>query len=149
LIKQLSSNFEEEKEEEMVMKTAGTIAQYLLGLVFLVFGLNGFLHFIPMATPPGLAGQFFGVLFLSHYLVFVFLLQVIPAALLLLNRFVPLALTLLGPVVVNILLFHSLMEPSGLPLALLVTILWAVTAWSVRGAFAGLFVVKHQQLAAH
>jgi putative oxidoreductase len=90
------------------MKRAATLARWLLGLVFLAFGLNGFLHFIPMPPPPGVAGQFLGALFVSHYLVVVFLLQLIPAALLLLNRFVPLALTLLGPVIVNIVLFHGL-----------------------------------------
>src|ERR1700751_3449461 len=99
------------------MKIAVLIARILLGLLFLVFGLNGFLHFIPMPPPTGLAGQFMGALFVSHFLVVLFLLQLIPAILLLLNRFVPLALVLLGPVVVNIVLFHAFMAPSGLPLA--------------------------------
>lgn len=121
------------------MKITATIARWLLGLVFLVFGLNGFLHFIPMPPPPGAAGQFLGALFVSHYLVVVFLLQLIPGALLLLNRFVPLALTLLGPVIVNILLFHLLLAPGGLPLALLVTALWLLVFLSVRSAFASLF----------
>lgn len=121
------------------MKIIATLARWLLGLVFLVFGLNGFLHFIPMPPPPGVAGQYLGALFISHYLLVVFLLQLISAALLLLNRFVPLALTLLGPVIVNILLFHWLMAPGGLPLALLATALWLVVFLSVRPAFAGLF----------
>ena len=99
------------------MKIVTVIARLLLGVIFLVFGLNGFLHFIPMPPPAGLAGQFLGALFVSHYLVFVFLLQVIPGVLLLINRYVPLALTLLGPIIVNIVLFHALMAPSGLPLA--------------------------------
>lgn len=121
------------------MKIAALIARYLLGLIFFVFGLNGFLHFIPMGAPPaGPAGQFMGALFVSHYLIVVFLLQLIPAVLLLINRYVPLALTLLAPVIVNIFLFHALMEPSGLPLALLVIILWILVAFSVRSAFAGL-----------
>jgi putative oxidoreductase len=122
------------------MKIAITIARVLLGLVFLIFGLNGFLHFIPMPPPTGLAGQYFGVLFVSHYLVLVFLLQVIGGALLLANRFVPLALALLAPVLVNILLFHVLMEPGGLPLALVVTVLWLIVFYGVHDAFAGLFV---------
>jgi putative oxidoreductase len=121
------------------MKTALTIARVLLGLVFLIFGLNGFLHFIPMPPPTGLAGQYFGVLSTSHYLVPVFLFQVIGGALLLANRFVPLALALLAPVLVNILLFHVLMEPGGLPLALFVTVLWVIVFYGVRDAFAGLF----------
>ena len=121
------------------MKIASLIARILLGIIFLVFGLNGFLHFIPMPPPSGVAGQFLGSLFVSHYLVVIFLLQVIPAILLLANRYVPLALTLLGPIVVNILLFHALMEPGGLPLAFVVAMLWCITAYSVRPAFAGIF----------
>ena len=126
------------------MKIATLIARNLLGLLFLVFGLNGFLHFIPMLPPPGLAGQYFTVLFVSHYMVLPFLLQVIGGALLLANRFVPLALILLGPVLVNILLFHSLMAPAGLPLALLATALWGIVFYGVRRAFAGVFVQRMQ-----
>lgn len=121
------------------MKIAFTIARLLLGIVFFVFGLNGFLHFIPMPPPEGIAGQFFGVLFASHYLVVVFLLQLIPAILLLIGRYVALALTLLGPIIANILLFHILMAPSGLPLAVIVSALWAAAAYQYRSAFRGLF----------
>src|SRR6476661_6183494 len=117
------------------MKIIAVIARFLLGLIFLVFGLNGFLHFIPASPPPsGTAGQFVGALFISNYLVVVFLLQIIPAVLLLINRYVPLALTLLAPIIANILLFHVLMAPSGLGLALLVTVLWIVVFASVRSA---------------
>ena len=124
------------------MKIATLIARILLGLLFLVFGLNGFLHFIPMAPPAGLAGQYMGALFLSHYLVAVFLLQTIGGALLLANRFVPLALVLLGPVLVNILLFHALMAPEGLPMALFVTVLWAILFYAVRRAFVGVLLER-------
>jgi hypothetical protein len=124
------------------MKIIGHIARVLLGLVFLTFGLNGFLHFIPMPPPSGLAGQYMGALFVSHYLVAVFLLQAIGGALLLANRFVALALVLLGPVVVNILLFHSLMAPDGLPLALVVLALWLTVFAGVRRAFAGIFSAR-------
>jgi uncharacterized membrane protein YphA (DoxX/SURF4 family) len=92
------------------MKIAALIARNLLGLMFVVFGLNGFLHFIPQPPPPaGLASQFLGALGASHYMVPVFALQLVGGALLLANRFVPLALVLLGPVIANILLFHVLM----------------------------------------
>ena len=121
------------------MKITSTIARNLLGLIFLVFGLNGFFHFLPMPLPGGVAGQFFGALFVSHYLVPIFLLQVIPAVLLLANRYVPLGLTLLAPVIVNIVLYHALMEPSGLPLASVVVVLWILTFVSVRSAFTGIF----------
>jgi uncharacterized membrane protein YphA (DoxX/SURF4 family) len=126
------------------MKIATLIARTLLGLLFLVFGLNGFLHFIPMPPPPGLAGQFMGALFVSHYLIFIFSLQVIGGALLLTNRFVPLALILLGPILVNILLFHSLMAPEGLPVALFTTALWAIVLYAARRAFAGVFIQRVQ-----
>jgi len=124
------------------MKIASTIARYLLGLIFLTFGLNGFLHFIPMPPPTGVAGQFFGALFVSRFYVVIFVLQIVPAVLLLANRYVPLALTILGPVIVNILCFHIFMAPEGLPLALVVTALWFLTASSVRTAFAGILQVK-------
>jgi len=121
------------------MKTASTIARYLAGVIFLVFSLNGFLHFIPLPPPSGVAGQFMGALFVSHYLTLIFALQVIGAVLLLANRYVPLALAILAPVIVNILSFHALMAPSGLPLALFVTVLWALVFVHVRSAFTGLF----------
>jgi putative oxidoreductase len=120
------------------MKITAVIARFLLGLIFLVFGLNGFLRFIPMPPPSGIAGQFMGALFVSNYLVVVFLLQIIAAVLLLIDRYVPLALTLLAPIIVNILLFHILMAPSGLALAIVVTVLWIATFLSVRSAFGGL-----------
>lgn len=124
------------------MKIAALIARYLLGLIFLIFGANGFLHFIPMPPPPGLAGQYMGALFLSHFLIVVFLLELIPAVLLLAGRYVPLALVLLGPVIVNIFLFHAFFAPSGLPLALIVVVLWLlVFAWH-RSAFSGIFQAK-------
>ena len=124
------------------MRIAGLIARYLLGLIFVVFGANGFLHFIPMPPPPGVAGQFMGALFVSHVLVVIFLLELIGGILLLVGRYVPLALVLLGPVIVNIVLFHAFMAPSGLPLATVVVILWLLTAWTVRSAFEGILRAK-------
>jgi len=118
------------------VKIVSTIARYLLGVIFLTFGLNGFLHFIPMPPPTGIAGQFLGAIFVSRLYVVLFLLQIVPALLLLANRYVPLALTILGAIVFNILCIHIFMAPAGLPLALLVTILWFLTAWSVRSSFA-------------
>ena len=121
------------------MKIISVIARFLLGLIFLVFGLNGFLHFIPMPPPTGVAGQFFGALFVSHFLTVIFAIQLIGAVLLLINRYVPLALTLLAPIIVNILLVHILMAPDGLPLALVVTVLWVLVFMNVRSAFSGLW----------
>ena len=121
------------------MKTASAIARYLAGVIFLVMGLNGFLHFIPFPPPPGIAGQFMGALYVSHYLWVIFAFQVIAGVLLLVNRYVPLAVALLAPVIVNILTFHTLMAPSGLPLALFVAVLWLLIFVDVRPAFSRLF----------
>jgi hypothetical protein len=111
----------------------------LLGLVFLVFGLNGFLHFIPQGPiPAGPASQFLGTLSATNYMVPVFAIEIISAVLFLAGRYVPLALTLIAPVIVNILLFHALMMPSTVPPAILVTVLWLLVFVSVRSAFAGI-----------
>ena len=126
------------------MRTASTIARYLAGVIFLVFGLNGFLNFIPLPPPGGMAGQFMGALYASHYLWVIFAFQLVAGVLLLVNRYVPFALAMLAPVIVNILTFHVLMAPSGLPLALFVAILWAVIFLDVRSAFAALFQPRLQ-----
>ena len=127
------------------MKILATIARYLLALIFLVFGLNGFLHFIPQPPPPSeLAQQYFTVMFTSHYLVFVFGLQLIAGVLFLFRRTVPLALTIIAPVIVNILLFHALMDPSGIVPGLVVTALWFIVYWQFRAAFYGIFFTETQ-----
>jgi len=125
------------------MKIAALIARILLGLVFFVFGLNGFLNFIPTGPlPSGLAGQFVTVLFQSHYVLFVSAIQLAGGVLLLVNRFVPLALVLLGPVIVNILLFHLLLYRTGLLMAIIVAILWGILAFRHRQYFSGIFVQR-------
>ena len=120
------------------MKTLTIIVRSLLGLIFVVFGLNAFLHFIPLPPPQGLAGDFMKALFVSHYFYVVAILQIAGGALCLLGRFVPLGLTLLGPVSVNILLFHIFLEPSGLPLAVVVSVLALFLLWAYRQSFGGL-----------
>ena len=120
------------------MKILTILARSLLGLLFVVFGLNAFLHFIPMTPPQGMAGDFVKALSASHYFYSVAVLQIVGGALCLLGRFVPLGLTLLGPVIVNILLFHIFLEPSGLPLALVVSALELFLLWAYRSAFVGL-----------
>src|SRR5438105_2388324 len=125
------------EKENPVMRTTSVIARYLAGLIFLVMGLNGFLNFIPFPPPGGIAAQFMGALYVSHYLWVIFAFQVIAGVLLLLNRYVPLAVAMLAPVIVNILTFHALMAPSGLPMALFVAVLWAVIFIHVPLAFPG------------
>lgn len=124
------------------MKALVTTSRILLGLMFVVFGLNGFLNFIPMPPPSGAAGQFFGAMFATHYIVPVFLLEVIAGALLLANRFVPLALAILAPLLVNIALFHAFMAPQGFGGAIMGIALWGVLFHRERASFAGLFSPK-------
>jgi putative oxidoreductase len=124
------------------MKIAVLVARILLGLMFFVFGLNGFLNFLHMPMPTGVAGQYMGALFVSHYLTVVLLVEVVGGVLLLSGQFVALALVLLGPVIFNILLFHSTMAPSGLPPALFAAVLWFVIFAGHRQAFAGIFSQK-------
>ena len=126
------------------MKIASIIARYLAGVIFLVMGLNGFLNFIQFPPPAGIAAQFMGALYVSHYLWVIFAFQVIAGVLLLVNRFVPLAVAILAPVLVNILTFHMLMAPSGLPMALVVAVLWVLIFIEVRPAFSGLFQSRWQ-----
>jgi hypothetical protein len=122
------------------MKIIGIIARLLLGLIFVVFGSNHFLNFIPMGPiPSGIAGQFFTALMASHYILVVAVFEVVPAILLLINRYTPLALTVLGPVIVNILLTGLLISTVALPMAILLVILWLLAAWRVRAAFLPLF----------
>jgi len=121
------------------VKVATIVARVLLGLVFVVFGSNIFLHFIPMPPLPATpAGDFSKALMQSHYIYVVGLLQVIGGLLLLIGRYVPLGLTLLGPVIVNILLFHIFLEPSGLPMAIIVSVLALFLLWYHRANFTGL-----------
>jgi putative oxidoreductase len=121
------------------MKIAVTIARILMGLTFLIFGLDKFIHFIPAQMPPGTAGQFAGILFATHYLWVIALIETACGLLFLLNRYVALALTLVGPVIVNILLFSALMIPSGIAPGLIVAICWFIVFSAHRAAFQPLF----------
>jgi uncharacterized membrane protein YphA (DoxX/SURF4 family) len=118
------------------MRIVTLIARILLGLMFIVFGLNGFLNFLNMGPmPTGLAGQFIGALVQSHYFWVVAALQVIGGVLLLVNRCVPLGLVLLGPVIVNILLYHIFLNPAGMGMAIAVTVLWFIVFYDRRQHF--------------
>ena len=120
------------------MKIATIITRSLLGLVFVVFGSNKFLHFLPSPPMTGEAGAFIGAMYVTHFLYVVASFEVIGGLLLLTGRYAPLGLTLVGPVVVNILAFHTFMAPSGLPIALIVSALALFLLWSYREHFAGL-----------
>lgn len=124
------------------MKIISTIARILLGLAFTLFGLNGFLHFIPSPPISGNMLQFMTVLFVSHYYVLIFGVQLICGILLLIDQYVPLAIVVLGAVIANILTFHATMQPAGFPMATLALILWFLTAWPIRAQFTPIFARK-------
>jgi len=120
------------------MKIATIIARSLLGLIFVVFGSNQLLHFMPMPPMQGPGGAFLGAMFATHYLYVVAAIQIAGGALLLTGRYLSLGLTLLGPVIVNILCFHIFMMPAGLPFALFVAALALFLLWRYQSNFAGL-----------
>jgi uncharacterized membrane protein YphA (DoxX/SURF4 family) len=121
------------------MKIVTIIVRMLLGLMFVVFGLNIFLHFIPMPEQkPSLMTDFANALMKSGYMYVIGFLQVAGGLLLLIGKYVPLGLTLLGPVIVNILLTHIFLEPTGLRMAIIVSVLALFLLWRYRANFAGL-----------
>jgi putative oxidoreductase len=124
------------------MKILTIIARVLLGLIFVFFGSNGFLHFLPMPPlPEGVAGEYLHSFFASGYVYVISGFQVLGGLLILIGRFVPLGLTILGAIIVNIWVFHLLMapEPAGMVPAVVVSILELFLVWRYREAFAGIF----------
>jgi putative oxidoreductase len=118
------------------MKYVIIIVRVLLGLMFAIFGSNAFLHFIPMPPMQGQAGAFIGALVSSGYIYVIALLQVIGGLLLLIGaRFVPFGLTLLGPVIVNIMLYHIFLDTNGLPMACVISIFALFLLWVYRFKF--------------
>jgi putative oxidoreductase len=123
------------------MRIFTIIARVLLGLVFVVFGSNAFLHFLPMPPlPQGVTGEYLHAFFASGYVYVIGGFQVVGGLLLLIGRFVPLGLTILCAIIVNIWAFHLLMapEPAGLLPAIVVTVLELFLVWRYRDAFAGM-----------
>ena len=126
------------------MKTASVIARYLLGLLFTVFGLNGFLNFIHQPLPANpLALQFLGAVSSSHFAVFFFAVQLLGGLLLLSGFFVPLALTLLAAELYNILAFHLTLAP-GIAPALIACLLWVLVFVSYRENFRAILTPRPQ-----
>jgi putative oxidoreductase len=125
------------------MKITSTIARYLLGLMFTVFGLNGFLNFIHQPPPTNpLALQFFGAIVASHFAAFFFAGQVLGGLLLLFGLFVPLALTVLAAELYNILAFHLTMAPASIAPGLVACVLWVLVFLQYRESFNGIFSAK-------
>ena len=124
------------------MKTAVLIARILLGIIFLVFGLNGFLHFLPQPEMPQAAGAFFGALAATGFMLpLVFATQVVGGVLLLIGM-VPLGILVLTPVIVHIVGFHLFLAPGGLPFAIVVAALGVFLAWAYRRAYRSLFTAS-------
>ena len=124
------------------MKTAGLIARILLGTIFVVFGLNGFLQFLPQPEMPPAAVAFFGGLAASGFMLpTLFATQVVGGVLLLLGM-VPLGVVVLTPVIVHIVEFHVFLAPGGLPLAIVVATLAMFLAWTHRAAYRPLFAAS-------
>ena len=122
------------------MKVATIIARVLLGLIFVVFGSNAFLHFLPMPPlPQGITGEYLHAFFASGYVYVIGAFQVIGGLLVLIGRFVPLGLTILGAIIVNIWAFHILMAPElgGMIPAVVVLILEVFLVLRYREAFRG------------
>jgi uncharacterized membrane protein YphA (DoxX/SURF4 family) len=121
------------------MKIATIIARILLGFIFVFFGSNAFLRFLPMPPlPEGTTGLYLKAFFDSGYVYVIGGMQLLSGLVLLIGRFVPLGLTVLGAIIFNIWVFHILMAPEGLPPALVVTLLWAFLIWRYRESFAAL-----------
>ena len=120
------------------MQKVVLVARILLGLVFFVFGINFFLQFLHQPPPPEVAGAFLGGLAASGYFFpMMKVIDILCGLLLIAGRWVPLALTVLAPIVVNIFLYHLFLDPSGLPLAGLILALEIFLAWGYRGSFKG------------
>ena len=125
------------------MKIVVVVARILLGLIFVVFGLNGFFFFFPPPpTLPPLMIEFNHAALASHFTWLPMTVQVVAGLMLLANRYVPLALVLLAAVLANILMVHITMFPIGIPPAIVATILWFIVAWPMRAHFAPLFAQK-------
>jgi putative oxidoreductase len=125
------------------MKAVSIIARYLLGLMFAVFGLNGFLNFINQPPPTNpLALQFFVAISASHFAAFFFAVQLIGGLLLLSGFFVPLALTLLAAELYNILAFHVTLAPASIAPALAASVLWVLVFLQYRESFKSIFSAK-------
>jgi len=115
-----------------------TVARLLMGLMFFVFGLNGFLHFIPQPKEPmpeGVMALMDGFMKSGYMMPLIFGTQTLVGALLLLNCFVPLALALIAPVIVNIIAFHIFLMPSTIAPGIVVLVLELYLAWSYRGVY--------------
>ena len=126
-----------------ITSKAPAVARYLLGTIFFVFGLNGFLGFIPQPAPPPDAGSFLGALAATGYMFpLIKGTEVLAGLLLLGKRFVPLALLLLAPIVVNIFAYHAFLDPAGMGMTIAIVALQLYVAWTYRDSFRAVLAAK-------
>lgn len=123
-----------------------SVAKIILGGAFIVFGLNGFLKFIPVPTPvdPN-ALAFLQALTASKFLHVVKALEVLGGLMIVSGRLAPLGLLILGPIIVCIFLYHLFMDPKGLPIILVLMGLAGFVGYKHRDVFSQFFVVRHDQ----
>jgi uncharacterized membrane protein YphA (DoxX/SURF4 family) len=126
------------------MKILVLVARILLGLAFVVFGFNKIVTFLPMPMPTGEAGAMMLMMYTHKWLTFYGFIETAAGLMLLAGRFVPLALTLLAGIGVNILLFHITFEPQGLPVPLFLMLFEIILVYAYRASFAGIFAAKAQ-----
>lgn len=126
------------------MKHAVLGARLLFGFILVVFGVNPWLQFLPLPELNEAATAFFSAMAASYLLTFVKLTEVLGGLLLLTGRFVPFALIILAPVVLNILFFHVFLDATGMVLALLLTALEVFLAWAYRDSFTGVLAMNAQ-----
>ncbi len=127
-----------------------TLARIFLGLLFTVFGLNGFLNFIPVPPPSEAGGAFLGALAATGYMFpLIKSFEIVAGVMLLANRFVPLALLFLSPIVVNIFFLHAVLDaPASLPMPIMIVLVTAYLGWAYRNVFGAVLAAKTQPAAA-
>ncbi len=127
------------------MKKAAMVTRILFGLLFLVFGLNGFFQFIPLPAPSAEGGAFLGALAKTGYMFpLIKVVEIASGLALVANFFVPFALVLIAPIVVNIVFYHACLDPAGMALPLVLLVLHVFTSYSYRAYFKELFSVKSE-----
>jgi hypothetical protein len=128
---------------EAMQRVSVIAARTVLGLLFFVIGLNGFLHFMPNPPAPPRAGEFMGALAAAGYMFpLIKGTEVIAATMLLAGKLVPLALVLLAPIIVNIAAYHLFLAPDGMAVVATIVGLELFLAWMYRESFAPLLRVN-------
>ncbi|MFZ9682208.1 MAG: DoxX family protein [Cephaloticoccus sp.] len=138
-------------EKKFPLRFVPVVARLLLGLPLLVFGLNGFLNFIPqpeVELPEGAMAFSIALANTGYMFQLIGLTHLVTGLLLVVNRFVPFALVIFAPFVVNSVAFHVYLEPSGLVPSLVFAVLELYLAWQYRAACAGVLTAKVKPSAA-